>query len=345
MHLNFELSLLDKKTSTTVKGVLILLIILGHNSILMHTQNGDTPILLYRYLYHFHVYCFLILPMLYNVPVMTCSRLKKDISHLFKPYVFLFIALVSYQIILGERINPERVFEAFISGNEPLIKGALGASFPWFLPTMFTFLILRNTLCWRPKLLKIVFAISVTVYLLTRVLNVFSLYTFNYFLGCMVALAYFSVGIIVRKIYLYITQKKEYIKFVHLITVVSTVLFFIYYKSNYMELWFSLNAWVIMPISVFISLLSIIEVTKEFKFMYALEYLGKITLPIYVFHMFIYNAIVMVIGKLHIPINCFIGVIAFFLTIGLCLFLIKLLKRFNLYLILFGGTREIDLKM
>lgn len=340
MRLNFELSLLDKKTSTIVKGVLILLIILGHNSILMHTQNGDEPILLYRYLYHYHVYCFLILPMLYNVPVMTCNRLKKDISHLFKPYVFLFIALVSYQLIVGERINPVRVLEAFISGNEPLIKGAIGASFPWFLPTMFTFLILRNTLCWRPILLKIVFAISLAVYLLTRVLNVFSLYTFNYFLGSMVALAYFSVGIVVRKIYLYISNKKEYIKFVYLLAVVSSTLFFKYYRTNYMELWYSLNAWVIMPISVFISLLCIIEASKDIKFLYVFEWLGKLTLPIYVFHMFIYNAILLVIDKLHIPINCFVGVMTFFLTIGLCLFLIQLLKRFNLYRVLFGNTRE-----
>ena len=340
MHLNFELSLLDKKTSTIVKGVLILLIILGHNSILMHTQNGDTPILLYRYLYHYHVYCFLILPMLYNVPVITYNRLKKDFSHLFKPYVFLFIALVSYQLILGERINPERVFEAFISGNEPLIKDALGASFPWFLPTMFSFIILRNTLCWRPKLLKIVFAISLAVYLLTRVLNVFSLYTFNYFLGCMVALAYFSVGIVVRKIYFYLTNKNEYIKFVYLLAAISTALFFIYYRTNNMELWFSLNAWVIMPVSVFISLLCIIEASKDFKFLYVFECLGKLTLPIYVFHMFIYNAILLLIGKLHIPINCFVGVMTFFLTVGLCILVIILLKKLNLYRVLLGNTRE-----
>ena len=48
---------IDRDTSSVIKGVLIILIVIGHNKVLCSTDNKGAD-----YLYLFHVICFFILP-------------------------------------------------------------------------------------------------------------------------------------------------------------------------------------------------------------------------------------------------------------------------------------------
>lgn len=50
---------IDRDTSSVIKGVLIILIVMGHNKVLCSTDNKGAD-----YLYLFHVICFFILPFL-----------------------------------------------------------------------------------------------------------------------------------------------------------------------------------------------------------------------------------------------------------------------------------------
>ena len=80
--MDFNLSLISRRDSSVLKGILILLIILGHNSILMNNYGEGESSLIFKYLYHFHVYAFLMLPSLYNAPRLTFERTKKDFTRL-----------------------------------------------------------------------------------------------------------------------------------------------------------------------------------------------------------------------------------------------------------------------
>ena len=52
---------IDRDTSSVIKGVLIILIVMGHNKVLCSTDNKGAD-----YLYLFHVICFFILPFFYD---------------------------------------------------------------------------------------------------------------------------------------------------------------------------------------------------------------------------------------------------------------------------------------
>ena len=175
-------SLISRENSTLLKGILIILIILGHNGILMGKSTGLTVTALNNYLYCFHVYLFLILPFLYNIPGFTFKRVKKDFLHLYKPYTLLIITILIANIfILKQPFEPLNTVYAYISGNEMLLNKTVGASFPWFLPVMFTLLILRNYFVPKKNYaLLCVLLVSFTILLAVRVFNVISIYDFSF---------------------------------------------------------------------------------------------------------------------------------------------------------------------
>lgn len=72
---------LDKNISNTLKGILIILIVIGHNSIL--TKNIDG---LFSYLYSFHVMLFFILPWFYKKQP---SNIHQSIRRSVKLYLYL----------------------------------------------------------------------------------------------------------------------------------------------------------------------------------------------------------------------------------------------------------------
>lgn len=73
-------SLLTRDESVGVKGLLIFLVVLGHNSLAMEYTG------LYSLLYSFHVYCFYILPFLYGATAVeswkpTTAVAASDMPH------------------------------------------------------------------------------------------------------------------------------------------------------------------------------------------------------------------------------------------------------------------------
>ena len=139
-------SFLTKEQSTIIKGILILLVVLGHNGILMGKAQHLSVNSFNDFLYTFHVYAFLFLPFLYNIPEQSICRIKKNFIHLYKPYTVFFIILLIAFWVINKSFDVPGVVYAYISASEPVLKQYVGASFLWFLPTMFSLLILRDSL-------------------------------------------------------------------------------------------------------------------------------------------------------------------------------------------------------
>lgn len=327
-------SIISHRDSQILKGILILLIVLGHNGILMGKAPGLEVNTVNRYLYHFHVYLFLILPFLYNAGTLTWSNVKKHFIRLYKPYTVLFLLLIAANFVLYRAVpDPRNLVCAYVTGNEPLIKDAIGASFPWFLPTMFSILLMRDWSNGRNMLP--VLLVSIIIFVLARVFDLFTLYEINWFAGAGIAIAYYSVAIIARVICNRLNVEIKYGKLVTAIAIISSILFFVFSDSFSASLLFKLNAWLIMPLSIFASLYFGVRFMKDTKMTKGIVYLGKHSLAIYMLHMFIYNVFELIIYKYDFPLNFIVGLISYLATIMFTLMLIWLLEKARLDKILF----------
>ncbi len=331
-----EKSLISRRDSTLLKGFLIILIVLGHNGILMGKAPGLSVTTLNDYLYSFHVYLFLILPFLYNIPQFTKERLKKDFLHIYKSYTLMCIALVFINtFLLNQEFNLWNTLLAFLSGNELKIKTVIGASFPWFMPTMFSLLLLRNYLLNKKNnVLLLSVALSFVLFTSARVFNAVSFYHCKFIVfGGMIATAYFSLAVISRYLYEKLSDKR-YFKLISISTfAISTAIFFSY--SPMSNIPFNAIRYAILPISALFTFIIFVNNLRNTYIVNVLEYFGKESLPIYMIHVFIYNFIMILIQKAQIPLDLLSGIISFILTIAITLLIIHLCKKTRIYKYLF----------
>ena len=328
--MNINQSLISKKDSTLLKGILILLIMLGHNSILMQERA------IFNYLYHFHVYIFLLLPFLYNVPKFTIERVKKDFVHIYKPYTIIFIILVLINtFVLKERYNFTQVMYAYISGNEYMLKANIGASFLWFMPTMFSLLLLRNWLMKKPgKILWSCVFVSFLAFVATRVLWLCTVYDFPYIvLGGTVSFVYFFMAVSCRYVYEKYNGKRFFDTISCTLFILSTIICFACPKGYL----YNFITWGILPVGALYTLIAIVRLLKKDNmFTKCINWLGKESLPIYLFHVIIYNAILLVIQKVHIAETYLIGAVSYLATLAIAIILIYFCKKSKIYKIMFN---------
>lgn len=323
-------SLIPKRDSTLVKGILILLIILGHNSILMQERA------IFDYLYHFHVYLFLLLPFLYNIPQLTVKRIRKDFIHIYKPYTITYFVLVLINtFVLNSEFNIIQTLYAYISGNEYLLRANIGASFLWFMPTMFSLLLLRNLLLNKQtKILWSFVIVSLLAFVATRITWITTVYEYPYLIiGSAVSIVYFSIAVLSRYIY----EKYHNIRYFELISCIVFILASIlnFYEFNGMI--YNIVAWVILPISALYALITIVKCFNDNHISTkCIHFLGNESLPIYLFHVIIYNAILLIVEKLHIVQNYIIGCATYIVTITVTLILIYVCKKIRIYNFIFN---------
>lgn len=143
-----EKTLITREESASLKGLLILLIILGHcRGINLDIQG---------YLYCFHVQCFFILPFLYPSKPLTRKNLLNLGLKLLWPYYFLYTLLITIAILVFHEsyftkssqlipgINNILLgFWSYITGGTSLINKYCGSIFLWFLPCFFSMTIIK----------------------------------------------------------------------------------------------------------------------------------------------------------------------------------------------------------
>lgn len=322
--MNKSKSLLSHNESDFIKGILIILIIVGHNYYIIHGLNFHNS--LKDFLYAFHIHSFFYLPVLYNVPDFSFYRVKKDFIRLFTPYTIFFIILLICNIFIHNyNYNLLESFWGYLSGSSNLLSIVTGTQFLWFLPAMFSFLIIRNLYFTYIKA-KIPILLISTFTLLILALGLGHNVDINLYcpLGIFYALSNFSIAIFLRFIIENYSNKIWFklffpIAFVLILTIYSITDFnrYTYYPFIY----------IIIPIIAFptIFLLSKTKLTRKKN---VFIFLGKLSLPLYLFHQIIYNLLCLFLDKSHFNNynTIILGVFVFILTLFLNIMLIYILK-------------------
>lgn len=92
--------------SNSIKGLLISLVVLGHNTIF----SSIVPESIYYFLYSFHVACFFILPFFYDLKGenTVMGGVIKYFKRLYWPYVWCFVLLsILNQLFIGYGVLPD----------------------------------------------------------------------------------------------------------------------------------------------------------------------------------------------------------------------------------------------
>lgn len=134
---------ISKGTTTLIKAVAILLIIIGHNHLIC---PNEPPSMRYSFLYLFHVKVFFILPFFYR-PKVKQESLKKQavtiIVRMMVPFalIYTFCFFVS-GIIKGNSFDAILYLQGFFQCGKSVGEGC-GFQFPWFLPAFMTISLIR----------------------------------------------------------------------------------------------------------------------------------------------------------------------------------------------------------
>jgi len=127
----------------TLKGSLILLIVIGHNTNLQSVwPNMD------RMIYNFHVSSFLLIPQMLGAGAFTLVVMRDKAIRFMAPHVcFLTLASILYAINFDQGLTiadyVARWSDALLYSNSPKIVAAAGLQLYWFLPTLLCMTVIR----------------------------------------------------------------------------------------------------------------------------------------------------------------------------------------------------------
>ena len=162
-----ESSLLTHNESAAFKGILMFLIVLGHNMFFSYSTEQFQGMGL---LYSFHIQSFFLLPFFYPLKSLTKERFLNLLCRYYVPFFEMLIFLTLLKIFYTGKISGtffEWLSCAIFSGS--YLQNFTGNQFLWFLPAMFLTMSLKEffTGCGkRGKIaLSITGSIMCTIYL------------------------------------------------------------------------------------------------------------------------------------------------------------------------------------
>lgn len=287
-----ELVYLDRRMSNAIKGILIILIVFGHNHVLCPNtvSNG-----LMDYLYNFHIAGFFILPFFYDHQTKPTFRaIEKITIRNWIPYTWICIlCFICFGLLKHHFEFSIETVVAFFQGTQTPIKQHFGFVFPWFLPTYCSMSILllfasnNKHISWI--LLMLFLVISCLPY------DIFYLLKNSIPFGLMLAIYYFGIG----ELSFMLNKWSKFSKWIALyMFVVSSILYIKQISVFYLN--------VIFPISFFLSLLLVVPyINCRF-----LRLLGKNSLGIYLLHMFLVNITFKIL-----PHTLLMGIIGFLISL------------------------------
>ena len=131
---------ISREKSASMKGLLMCLIIMGHN----HYFVSAFSIQSYDWLYSFHVACFFILPFLYEAHSFSWFRFWTNMKRLFWPYTIMFIFLFLIRLLSKNADLDIGLVDTWITGNIYALKTYTGFQYLWFLPAMVSMLTIKD---------------------------------------------------------------------------------------------------------------------------------------------------------------------------------------------------------
>ncbi len=147
---------ISNNQSNIIKGVLILLIVLGHNAFL--TKNIDG---LFGYLYSFHVFGFFILPWFYNSKPANKKSLTRRFVKLFSYYTLFFLLqyFIFNFLFTNNGVEIKQFIVSFIHGGHFMLEKAVGFQYLWFLPTFFFAMLYKDLYYLLPQKIRPIFPV------------------------------------------------------------------------------------------------------------------------------------------------------------------------------------------
>lgn len=283
---------LDKNASEAIKGVLILLIVFGHNHVLC---PNDVSGGIMDYLYQFHVMGFFILPFFYGREIKDIKgEIGATIIRCWVPYFWICILCwLVYSLFKREfDFGWEHIY-AFFNGTQTPIRTCFGFVFPWFLPAFCSFSIMLMLSRKYKNLLWAFFILSVITYFFTW--EQFFEFKNTIPLGVGLAIHYFASGVIT----FYLHKMSMWSKYVGAILFV--LMSVCWWNGVYLGVLVKF-----MPSAFFLTLICILPFFNN-KY---IRYIGNYSLGIYLLHMFFVNATYMLL-----PRNILWGIIGFVISL------------------------------
>lgn len=297
---------IDKKNSATIKGLLILLIVLGHNHVLCPNtvEHG-----IMGYLYLFHIAGFFILPFFYDIPSDTSWKcISAKIIRTWIPYFWICILCwIAYSVKKHNFIINIELVINFLRGTQTPIRESFGFVFPWFLPTFCSFSIL---LLYARKYKHLYISLSLTAFILWGLSweNFFVLKNAVPF-GVVLAISYFGSGVLAFEF----NRRFKYSRyFALLLFILMSMCYWNNIEIGYM--------YQLFPVAFFMSLLLVVPYIN-FGF---IRLLGNNSLGIYLYHMFFVNITYMMFPKTTI-----MGIVGFFISLFASLGINMLIYRIH----------------
>lgn len=281
-------SLLSRDESNALKGLLILLIVLGHNSLIMRATG------LFPWLYSFHVYAFYIFPFIYGLKELTKNekgkwlgqRIWKNVCRFYPLYIGWSLLGAAAGVLSGKiAFQPFGIIYAIFMGNETLLAHSCGFALFWFLPTIVA------VMFWRDLYFVSTVSIKITVLLISVILWISSAVGLTNFhsaglwlpFAVIQGLFFTASGIISRNILLKINSG-IYSK-ICCVILLFAALSYVYFRK-YLPASYAWLTWFIVPPVFFITIYqfrSFLGKITPFRF------LGEYSLQIYLLHSFIFN--------------------------------------------------------
>lgn len=243
---------------------------------------------LYHYIYSFHVACFFVLPFFYNndIRFFSMSRVWVYCKRLLWPYTYMFVFLYFMSSVVTNDYNLEwGLINTFLTGNFYSIHKYIGFQYLWFLPAMFSMLVIKDIYTSRPVSRKIlmlsigaVFYVLCWAFLINQPFSTSiseKIASFSFF-SFMLGWAMLFIGICTRKMILNSNISTTILVLITCLTLFSLVIISREYPYNLYARWIART---INPIIIFI----ILYKTPMFN-MKVLQTIGKLSLPIYLFH-------------------------------------------------------------
>ena len=245
-----------------MKGILILLIVLGHNTILTQNISG-----LYDYLYSFHVLIFFILPWFYTTKFSWNSTIKRSTKLWFWYLAFFVVQVVFYNLLFDTTFSLGETLKAFFLGGHTLLKGVTGYMYLWFMPAFFFSMLVRDvyTIANKPsRIAMIVASIGIVAF--------FAFHSYTSYIAIVQGIFFAALGITASLLSL--PKKSIYRWIIVAIFTVCSVLMFVDATKSFIRPF--------MPYIAFLALWSIIEFGK--KYLNWAQHLGKLSMFIYLTH-------------------------------------------------------------
>lgn len=315
--MNINNSLLSDQQSTWVKGLLILLIVLGHDSVLMGNYEGMHKTVFFHFLYSFHVFAFFFVRSLYDWKPLCYAYAKKSFVKLYKPFTVWFFLLFVMSLLKGhDFVGAKTLLLAYITGSGSLMNKSFATSYLWFLPSMFSFSLLLGLFARRIKCLNIILLIASLLAMI-----VFSIGGFAFTdvinatpAGSFFAFRIFGLSIICRWLFELFNQNKIYQYIILTSTLITTVLFFLFYK-DLSTLSSNVLKFGIMPFLMFQFIGLLLYKLNHFNDI--ILYFGRHSLEIYLFHLIVYGALVKIVEILDFNPSVLLGLGLYFATLFL----------------------------